>query len=437
MPVSPARKTAYDVLRRVELGHGFAADLLRTAGNPLSDIDQGLATELVLGTLRRQAELDWWIEQLSGRESGALDPEVAIILRLGIYQIRWLHRIPKRAAVNDAVELTRTARKRSASGLVNAVLRKCPVTEGEGLGADSLPFALPHWLREKWTQQFGIAATNVLAGLSLRAPPAVVKIVDPDPDSVRAELIREGVGLRDCEYAAGSFVVEHGRITRSGLWRSGRVVIQDEASQLVGMLVRPQPGQRVLDLCAAPGMKTLQLAADLRRGLLVACDRSAQRLDSISGLLKKSIPESVVWHRILMDASFAFPFRITFDRILLDAPCSGTGTIARNPEIKWRLRSANIGRLAEQQKRMLARGLEALAPGGRLVYATCSLEPEEGENVVTSVVEGLPGVRVRDRSSLAAVWPALSSLFDAHGYFRTRPDLHGMDGFFAAVIERD
>src|SRR5579863_9492370 len=365
MPASPARKTAYDVLRRVELGHGFAADLLRTAGNSLSDTDQGLATELVLGTLRRQAELDWWIEQLSGKESSAFDPEVVIILRLGIYQVRWLHRIPKHAAVNDAVELTKTARKRSASGLVNAVLRKCPVPASEaGIGADSRPFALPHWLREKWTRQFGVAATNTLAGLSLEAPRVVVKILDRDPDSVRAELIHAGIGLRNCEYASGGYVVEQGRITKSQLWRSGRVVIQDEASQLVGMLVRPQSGQRVLDLCAAPGMKTLQLAADLRRGLLVACDRSAHRLESMSALVKKSIPESLLWHRIQMDASFAFPFRIMFDRILLDAPCSGTGTIARNPEIKWRLLSSDLVRLAEQQKRMLARGLEALAPGG-------------------------------------------------------------------------
>lgn len=439
MPVSPARKTAYDVLRRVELGVGFASDLMRTSAAALTEPDQSLTTELVLGVLRRRAELDRWVEQLSGKESSSFDPEIAIILRLGIYQIRWLGRVPKHAAVNDAVELTKEVRKRSASGLVNAVLRKCdpPNSSDSGTNADSLRFALPNWLRDRWVSRFGVEATNALAQCSLEAPRTVIRVVGPDFDTVRTELAHEGIALKPCTYAADAFTVESGRITKSRLWSTGRVVIQDEASQLVGKLTGVEPGGRVLDICAAPGMKLAQLAGDLRHGLLVACDRSAERLGSMAGVVDRLLPVFVLWHRVQLDAACALPFAVKFDRILLDAPCSGTGTLARNPEIKWRLKSSDISRLAKKQGRMLEEALDVLAAGGRLVYATCSLEPEEGEQVVETVLAKRRGFRLVDRDSLAVAWPGLADLFDARGYFRTRPDLHGSDGFFAAIIERD
>ncbi|HEV2378582.1 MAG TPA: 16S rRNA (cytosine(967)-C(5))-methyltransferase RsmB [Terriglobia bacterium] len=439
MPVSPARKIAYDVLRRVELGQAFAADLLRPVLASLSQPDQSLATELVLGSLRRRAELDLWIARLSGRAPDALDAEVAVILRLGIYQIRGLHRVPKPAVVNEAVELTKAARKRSAAGLVNAVLRKCQPMDpsNAGIDADSVRLALPEWLGERWTSRFGAEATGALARSSLEAPRTVIRIAGGDVEAVRGQLAAEGIELKAAVYAPRAFVVEGGRITKSPLWRRGCVVIQDEASQLVGSLLGPQPNQRVLDLCAAPGLKTSQIAADLARGLLVACDRSARRLGSMSEVTERLLPASVRCHRVQLDAACPLPFAGKFDRILLDAPCSGTGTLARNPEIKWRLMPADMGRLAEMQRRMLETAFNALAPGGRLVYASCSLEPEENENVVEGVVNTSRGFQVLSRAELVRERVVLDPLFDARGYFRTRPDLHATDGFFAAVIERE
>jgi 16S rRNA (cytosine967-C5)-methyltransferase len=218
--------------------------------------------------------------------------------------------------------------------------------------------------------------------------------------------------------------------------RQGRVVIQDEASQLVVDLLMAQEGQRVLDLCAAPGVKAGQIAQKLGRGILVTCDRSASRLRTLASLLPQWLPKQVQRLAVRLDATQALPFGCRFERILLDAPCSGTGTLARNPEIKGRLREADLERLAEAQAKMLKWALENLDQGGRLAYATCSLECEENEGVVERVLAESPQYRLVSRTELESAHPTLSPLFDPEGYLRTRPDLHSMDGFFAAVIER-
>ncbi len=237
-------------------------------------------------------------------------------------------------------------------------------------------------------------------------------------------------------YSSQALVVESGNVQSCGAWRAGCVVIQDEASQLVGSFVAPEAGQRVLDLCAAPGIKTGQLAVTLGRGMLVACDLSARRLRTMERIFRKPIPAGLRLHLVRLDAARELPFGIKFDRILLDVPCSGTGTLTRNPEIKWRLQPKDLVRLAEAQTKMLRNALEVLAHGGRLVYATCSLEPEENEQVVEKVLPTRPGYRLLTRAELAREFPSLSLLFDPRGYFRTRPDVHSVDGFFAAVVGR-
>ncbi|HXJ95967.1 MAG TPA: 16S rRNA (cytosine(967)-C(5))-methyltransferase RsmB [Terriglobia bacterium] len=443
MPVSPARRVAYDILQRVERGRDFAADLLRApAVSSLSEPDQSLATELVLGVLRRRTELDSWITRLSGRELDYFDPEIVTILRLGVYQIRRLDRVPKSAAVNQAVEMAKTARKRSAAGLVNAVLRKCePLRSKEGNAADDsepLNLALPSWLAERWQQRFGVEVERALARWSLETPRTAARLVSAQDgvETIRRELAGEGVEAEPSAYSSRACVISRGTVTRTKLWRTGRLVIQDEASQLVGSLVKPEVHQRVLDLCAAPGMKTSQLAADLKSGLLIACDLSSRRLRSTQALVSPVIPEAVRWYRVQLDASLPLPFSTSFDRILLDAPCSGTGTLARNPEIKWRLKPEDIVRLSELQTRMLRGALPLVAPGGRLIYATCSLEREENDEVVERVLAEASGFRRLARAELVREWPAFAPLFDQDGYFRTRPGLHGTDGFFAAVLSR-
>lgn len=440
MPVSQARRIAYHVLRRVESGRGFAADLLRSpALSALPEADRGLSTELVLGTLRRRAELDLWIERLSGKPLSYFDPEVVTVLRLGIYQIRLLSRVPKRVAVNEAVEMTRLARKSSAAGLVNAMLRKCePAKRGATEDADALRLALPGWLAERWAGRWGSEAAQALARWSLQAPPTVVRAAGgASRDQLGEELAAEGIESSPAQYAADGLVIERGNVTRSKAWRERRCVVQEEASQLIGALARPEPGQRLLDLCAAPGMKTLQMAADLGRGLVISCDASGRRLAGMTSVVKGLLPDAVRWHRVQLNASLPLPFAVRFDRILLDAPCSGTGTLARNPEIKWRLRPEELVRLSEAQAGMLTAALDALAPGGRLVYATCSLEPEENENVAERVLAARAGFRRLKRSELMEEQSAMAPLFDGAGYFRTRPDLHWMDGFLAAVIVRE
>ncbi len=443
MPVSPARNVAYEVLRRVERGRDFAADLLRAPDvSALSEPDQSLATELVFGVLRRRAELDAWITRLSGRTLHYFDPEIVTILRLGVYQIRRLDRVPKSAAVNQAVEMAKAARRRSAAGLVNAVLRKCepPRSEDSDTAGDyeSLSFALPSWLAERWRKRFGVEAEKALARWSLEPPRVAVRLTDKrdEVETIRRELAAENVEAEPSAYSPRALVISRGTVTRTTPWREGRLVIQDEASQLVGLLVKPEAHQLVLDLCAAPGLKTSQVAADLKSGLLIASDVSARRLRSMQAVVKHLIPETVRCYQVQLDSSLPLPFASRFDRILLDAPCSGTGTLARNPEIKWRLKPEDIARLSELQARMLGAALPMLVAGGRVIYATCSLEREENEEVVERVLAEASGFRRLARAELVGEWPMFAALFGTDGYFGTRPDLHGTDGFFAAVILR-
>jgi 16S rRNA (cytosine967-C5)-methyltransferase len=314
----------------------------------LSERDAALAEELVLGVLRHRAWLDHWISRLTRRQVEHLDLEVGLSLRLGLYQLGRLDRIPAHAAVCDSVELVKHARKASAAGLVNAVLRKAaappPLTPD---------LAVPPWLLDRWRRHYG-ARAEALALHTLTRPRALV----PSP--------------------------------------TGR--LQDLNSQRIVPLLELAPHHTFLDLCAAPGNKTLQ-ALEARPHLAVACDVHHHRLARVP-----------VSNRVVLDATHPLPFSLRFDRILVDAPCSGTGTLARNPEIKWKLTPADLDDLARRQRAILRRAWERLAPGGRLVYATCSLEPEENEQLVEPF-----------HPSAQHLW---------------LPGETPGDGFFAAVLER-
>jgi 16S rRNA (cytosine967-C5)-methyltransferase len=464
----------------VEAGRKFAADLLQTEEvSALKEADRRLATELVMGVLRWRGELDFQVEQISGRPVERLDREVATILRMGVYQIQFLERVPKAAAVNEAVELTKAVRKRSATGFVNAVLRRCPpgnraLRSGQFNGLDeaaraSVRRATPAWLLERWaalgppalpanvggplslvrcneqpTTDDGPRTTDHdvalrLAWASIQVPPTVLRVVEfaEDIPRLRAELAGQGIETTPGRFSPRALVVESGNVQASQALKEGRVVLQDEASQLIVDLLSPHAGQRVLDLCAAPGIKAGQTAQMLGSGTLVTCDLSASRLHTMARLLPPWVPKGVQWLSVRLDACQALPFVRQFERILLDAPCSGTGTLARNPEIKWRLLPEDLQRLAEAQAKMLKNALGSLFLGSRLVYATCSMEPEENEDVVERVLEELPAYHRVPASELKSAFPVLNPLFDSQGYLRTRPDLYTMDGFFAAVIVRD
>jgi 16S rRNA (cytosine967-C5)-methyltransferase len=380
--ISEARWAAYRVLRKVAREQEFATDLLHSemvAG--LDDRDLGLAEELAMGVLRRQGELDWAIAQASGRPAEKLDLEVLLALRLGVYQLRHLDRVPARAAVSESVEIVKRARKSSAAGLVNAVLRSAAEDAGSA-APPAAEWAVPRWMMERWRKHFGDERAGRLAAATLEEPPMYLRVnARFDVEETLRLLAAEGVETEATE-APLCRRVKSGRPSRTECFRQGRVRIQDIGSQRVGALVELGRGQSFLDVCAAPGGKTFQ-ALEQRGGdgPAVACDRSYARLMVMRGM--GTMPVEM----IVLDAGRALPFRMPFDRILVDAPCSGTGTLARNPEIKWKLRPDDIEDLAARQRAMLGHALEALAPGGRLVYSTCSLEPEEGEQVFDAAVD--------------------------------------------------
>jgi 16S rRNA (cytosine967-C5)-methyltransferase len=322
---SPARIAAFEILLKVEAG-GYASDLLLARAAALDSRDAGLASEIVFGVLRYRAQLDFLIEHYSGRRQ-KLDREVRTALRMAIYQLRHLERVPAHAAVGESVELVKRARKTSAAGLVNAVLRKVN-REEVAWPAREIELSCPKWLLARWERHYGAEAAAAIA---------------------RAALVEPETYMRGAR-------------------------IQDIGAQSVVPLLRLERGNTFLDLCAAPGNKTAQ-------ALETGVDAVAADLHFHRAIQLKSLGVPV----LVLDGTKPLPFTRRFDRILVDAPCSGTGTLARNPEIKWRLKPEDLDDLARRQTALLANARAALAPGGLLVYSTCSLEPEENEGIAATV----------------------------------------------------
>jgi len=352
LSISPARSVAFDILLAVEAG-GYASDLLLARSASLDSRDAGLTSEIVFGVLRYRAQLDYLIQHFSGRRS-RLDLEVRMALRMAVYQLRYLERVPAHAAVAESVELVKRARKSSAAGFVNAVLRKVDRRAVEWPSRE-IGWSCPEWLLARWEQHYGATAAEGIARAALEPPESYVQL------------------------------------------ETGRT--QDIGSQAIVPLLDLAPGQWFLDLCAAPGNKTAQALAAAPGIHAIACDRHFHRLTPMRSL---GVP------LVQLDGTKPIPLRRRFDRILVDAPCSGTGTLGRNPEIKWRLTPADLDDLAQRQRALLGSARALLAPGGRLVYSTCSLEAEENEEIagVEAALQRIPG---RDRG----------------------------DGFWAAVIKSD
>jgi 16S rRNA (cytosine967-C5)-methyltransferase len=442
MAITPARAAAFDILLRVEQEDAYGSDLLHApAYARLPPADHGLATELVMGVLRWRSSLDAILARASSQPLQRLDAEVLTSLRLAAYQLTFLDRVPERAAVHESVELVKRARKRSAVPFANAVLRKLArerpaipaLPEG---GSDIREWAAatahPDWLAERWAAEFGLATARAICRYDQKIPQTSIRFDGPD---LEQELEHEQIKLGPGWLLTSARRVLSGSITRSRAFQEGRVHIQDEASQLVALLVG-QAGS-ILDCCAAPGGKTRILAKRNAAALILAIELHPHR----SRLLKKLVCAGNV-HVVTADVR-ALPTKRLFERVLADVPCSGTGTLARNPEIKWRLRPEDLPQLQSRQLAILKAAMHSVEPGGRLIYSSCSLEQEENSWVVESAVEQDPGFRLLEcraeleglRAQHELAFEDIDSLVQGP-YLRTIPGIHPGDGFFAAILEK-
>jgi 16S rRNA (cytosine967-C5)-methyltransferase len=458
MPISPARTIAFDVLRRVETQNAYADEVLRAElGSKVRTEDAGLATELTLGVLRWQRLVDFLIGRNLTKVAKTLDVEVRIALRLGMYQLWFLERVPAHAAVHESVELVKRARKRSAAPLVNAVLRKAAkeatqLEKSRSALALLLPenillaerlgilYSHPTWLVERWLRIFGEERTQALLEANNRVPGVSCYVLDAQRrDNVRASLQKVGCMIEPGLLLRDAWTLHGGNPAASEALQQGWVAIQDEASQAVAHLLAVEEGNTVLDLCAAPGGKTILLArAAGSQGRVIAAELHEHRMRAMAQRFETAGLRNI--ESVALDGTQPLPFERRFDRILVDAPCSGTGTLARHPEIRWQLREEDLADLHARQVRLLKNALANLAPQGRVLYSTCSLEPEENELVVNEALAATGGEFrvVTPRNPLQRILRdgvTAESLVDTYGFFYTDPSKHGTDGFFAAAVE--
>ncbi len=478
--ISSARKTAFQILMAVERGQSHSDDLLRgKAVSALSAPDRNLATALVLGVLRWQIQLDHQCQALLTRPNAKLDPEIRIALRMGAFQLLHMDRIPARAAIDESVELAQQAGHHFASGMVNAVLRKMarykqtldslsPPAEAldsdiglyqgttlvvpqmrqkesgalapEGnLSADlALAQAHPIWMVERWISFYSINVARAICRHGQSQPVLTLRLATP---AAETELVAAGISLEPGELLAAARTVVSGDATATEAFREGRVHFQDEGSQLVAEIAGQ--GTAILDCCAAPGGKTLILAERNPQSSIVACESSAPRLEQLRKRLAR-LGERVECR--LADAT-ALTEDSVYDLALADVPCSGTGTLGRNPEIRHRLRPEDLTRQAERQRAILTAALRAVRPGGRVVYSTCSLEPEENEQVVAAVLAATPNARLVSlesrvgqllRQGILTLTGAehLHCCLTPEGSLRLLSSVLHTDGFFIALIEK-
>lgn len=471
MKVSPARRAAFEILRRVEAEGAYSSVLLAATDETLNSKDRALVHELVLGVLRHRLWLDRSLEYFASRKGEKLDLPVALALRIGLYQLRFLTRVPASAAVNESVNLVRASRVKSASSFVNAVLRRA-TREAEydpaaNLSDDVERLAVeashPRWLIERWCSQFGAEETAALArannhpaAVAFRFTSKVFGEAETVRQRILADLRAGGVDLMVSGIAHGAWRVGPRTNRHSGgneadvsqterarradretlmgnallrqLSDEGKIYFQDEASQLVAQLLDVQDDMRVLDVCAAPGSKATLIAALAPHASVVAGDFYEHRVQTIKALAQQQGAETI--QLVVHDARRGLPCaEASFDRVLVDAPCSGTGTLRHSPEIRWRLQAADIADLSARQKQILGTAARMVRPGGLLVYSTCSVETDENENVIADFLT--------DYQDFArAPLKSPKSLPTAVGDVRTWPQRDDVDGFFVAALRR-
>lgn len=446
---APARTAAYHAVRAIASGRLDLPAALHASRTHLSDErDRSLAAEIVNGTVRWQRSLDFLIEQFSRRPTAKLDEEIVAILRLSLYQLLHLTRVPASAVVDDAVDLTRAARKPSASGFVNAILRttlrqrhKLPLpgrpadlsNRDAALAYLGVTHSHPDWLVARWLSRYGFEAVERWVRFNNETPPLTLRVnrLRATREEAMATLAQGDIEAEPTRYAPDGLVVTRGNPLRRP--QDGLVFVQDEASQLVAAVVAASSGERILDLCASPGGKTLAMAADMSDvGTIVACDVRPKRVALLRETINTGATRSVALVRV--PPTGPLPFGAIFDAVLVDAPCSGLGTVRRDPDIKWRRHERDLEALGSDQLQLLLRAAETVRRGGRLVYATCSSEPEENEQVVSNFAMRRADFRVANLQGHDN--PLIAPFIDSEGFFRTTPPAHGLEAFFAALLTR-
>src|SRR5271166_1246726 len=438
-PVAPARSCAYAVLRRVFEQGAYADKALQAESRELDPRDRALAMRLAYGAVQRRGTLDHLIEQLAERPAEQLDPPLLAALRLGLHELLYLRGSPDYAVVADAVELAKV-HARAGHGLVNAVLRRA-AREGPGqlLGAlsDDTPeqaaikHSHPEWIARLWWRELGAAGARALMSadnepgeLALRANTLVT-----DAAALAAQL--PVASHADPQIPEAVVLEEPFDVRGSPLWRAGAFIAQSRAAMLVARALAPRPGERVLDLCAAPGGKSTHLAALMGdRGEVVAVERDRRRagvlVRSAQRLRARSVRVEVA------DAEREREEGAVFDRVLLDAPCSGLGTLQAHPDLRWRMTPAAVDRMAAAQARILAAAAGSLRPGGVLVYSTCTISPTENELLIAAFLDSHPEFELDDLTGTAGAPPAA----EAPGMLQTLPHRDRTAGFFIARLRK-